>query len=436
VSARCQGATEQKPIFTTHLALTCAERLVGVEVHAYVRQSSDRARWAAVATLSRNASSLSPAPFAWQQNVTAASSGGVVVLGCPTCLWNASDAAALAALVASAPGVFAHVTLTPLHRTIEAVAILCVTVVLYTDASATTVAATTTAAPLATTTVDANATTTTIAVNATTAAVNATTAAATTTGALSTTGAPVTMTLPTVADDIEPSFACAGDVADLTFVSLNIDSLRRAMGQRANQPLDIEACGRVINVAPVNGDLGHTAMRGLGVSADGSRDSEVALERKLKFQLSTNQLLWSVTFENFKNEKAELTVGDAKTIASSPEWLYIGLMLDNLTLPSAREVQIAALEASSFVVRAVAFRNELPTSAPATTLPISAACSLDPVACFMEEQPLFFWLIVALGSCLVVVLICGIATCVYLKRRARTTEDYSMRDAKNLDYYS
>lgn len=342
----------------------------------------------------------------------------VYSIGCATCLWNVSAPTLTANLSA---GVFVHVELTPLHDTFEAIAIKCLSLVLHTSSPDTTTGAATSGGDSDTTAADTTTASTTV----------PTTAAAS--GASST--APVAA--PT------PAISCQGVLATLSFSRINVGALLGAMGLAANASLPIQACGQLIRVAPLAGRLSNLPSRGLGVAnGSASGDLELAGARKLQFQLSLDQLLWNVVFDNFKikTDKAELVVGNVKAVSESSEWLYIEAMVSNVTLPAAREMVIGAVDASSFTVLSVAFRTEeLRTTAPpltSTAAPVAPACTGNDVECFMVEQELFFWLIIALGSCCVCVVFFGVLTYCYLQRKKRTSEDYSMRDADHLDYYN
>jgi hypothetical protein len=383
-----------------------------------VHQSSDNSKYRVRASLGATAEAAvgGVAAFSGVLNSSVLMSSNVYSIGCASCLWNVSAPTLTANLSA---GVFLHVELAPLHDTFEAIAIKCLALVLHISS------------PDTTTGTDAAATTATTTGDMTPTPV----ATATTTSSSSSSTAPGTAPAPAI--------GCQGVLATLSFSRINVGALLGAMGLAANASLPIQACGQLIRVAPLAGRLSNLPSRGLGV-ANGttSGDLELAGGRKLQFQLSLDQLLWNVVFDNFKikTDKAELVVGNVKAVSESSEWLYIEAMVSNVTLPAAREMVIGAVDASSFTVLSVAFRTEeLRTTAPPRTngaAPVATACTGSDVECFMVEQELFFWLIIALGSCCVCVVFFGILTYCYLQRKKRTSEDYSMRDADHLDYYN
>jgi hypothetical protein len=422
---------KKKKMLNAHNSFGSADSLLGVAVRLTVHQSSDNSKYRVRASLGATAeaaaASTATTQFSGVLNSTVLVSN-VYSIGCASCLWNVT-APTLAANLST--GVFVRIELTPLHDTFEAIAIKCLTLVAHTsspDTTTATIADTTTTSDSTTTAADNSTTTTTTTTTITTIA---------TTTAVS--GA--SSTAPTVAPT--PAISCQGVLATLSFSRINVGALLGAMGLAANASLPIQACGQLIRIEPLAGRLSNLPARGLGVAnGSSSGDLELAGARKLQFKLSLDQLLWNVVFDNFKikTDKAELVVGNVKAVSESSEWLYIEAMVSNVTLPAAREMVIGAVDASSFTVLSVAFRTEeLRTTAPPLTSPpppVAPVCTGNDVECFMVEQELFFWLIIALGSCCICVVFFGVLTYCYLQRKKRTSEDYSMRDADHLDYYN
>jgi len=252
------------------------------------------------------------------------------------------------------------------------------------------------------------------------------------------------------------STACAGGMGDVVavypLVDLNLTDLQLTPTFDINT-FSLENCGLRIDISAQTPLQQHVAGGGVGVLDAKNKTllPAITLNDTVHVALSNWALLWTVQFAPIASTvsfQVEITngTGDEQYVSythpGNTMWYYSEEIVgSNMSLEAGRTLDIKSTNATQpILLTQISLKlAPAPTMATQTSTPASAA-TVAPVTYannfieFMQTNTAVFWVIVGLVICCVLVSLFGTLAYCFIKRTARQTDDYSMRDADALDY--